>query len=624
MLKLIISLSTIIFLLFCKNAFSSDLKNFDCTWDNKKNSPCVEIITNLPNTSKYTKGALNRIIINKKKIEESGAIDLVELLQTVPDINITQSGPTGQQASMFMRGSGSNHTLVMINGVPINDQSTTQGLHDFGVDFIQTIQQIEIYPGSSATQFGTNAIGGAVNIILAGDYKDSFSLITDRNQNYELYLNQNVIKDNSSINFKLGSVRNESISVRGNIEDEKDEVKNYTTNINYEKYINPETRIFNTTYLRQTIAEYDNSSTNQTGYKGDNRMATNQFGLEKITKDYDVNYTFFYNIYDREYDERGIIDNYKSEVLGLKYNFSNDLNSNISYGIGSEYKYDWGYFDNNGSYTASTKGNVDNLAIYSNVGFSFFKDINISLFARNDDHKYSGRNSTYKLDLNKKFNNILFGYSRMTGLRNPTLYELFGTDNFGYSGNRNLKAEKSITDEIYTKFPINKNLDFSTRMFRSNIFNNIEYISNQYVNDSDNISLNQSGITNELKLRNKNYNFVLYSSFLSSKKENGSDQLRRPEKTYGINFTKKIKTPLYGELYLHLNYNHYGKHFDTHSTSFSTVEIDSTDLIDISISKNISNNSKFFFTISNLFDETYQRPHGYNQEKRNIKFGLRY
>ena len=33
---------------------------------------------------------------------------------------------------MFMRGTNSNHTLVMINGIPINDQSTTQGLHDFG------------------------------------------------------------------------------------------------------------------------------------------------------------------------------------------------------------------------------------------------------------------------------------------------------------------------------------------------------------------------------------------------------------------------------------------------------------------------------------------------------------
>ena len=35
----------------------------------------------------------------------------------------------------------------MINGIPINDQSTTQGLHDFGVDFLQTIQQIEIFLG---------------------------------------------------------------------------------------------------------------------------------------------------------------------------------------------------------------------------------------------------------------------------------------------------------------------------------------------------------------------------------------------------------------------------------------------------------------------------------------------
>ena len=137
-----------------------------------------------------------------------------------------------------MRGTGSNHTLVMINGIPINDQSTTQGLHDFGVDFIQTIQQIEIYPGSSATHFGTNAIGGAVNIILTGDYKDSFSLATNNSANYEFSGNKTFIFDKSSLNIKIGSVKNETISVRGNKSDEKDALNNYSTNINYEKFFN--------------------------------------------------------------------------------------------------------------------------------------------------------------------------------------------------------------------------------------------------------------------------------------------------------------------------------------------------------------------------------------------------
>ena len=108
----------------------------------------------------------------------------------------------------------------MINGIPINDQSTAQGLHDFGVDFIQTVQQIEIYPGSSAAHFGTNAIGGAINIILTGNYNNSFSLLTDNNINYELSGNKTFINNNSSLNIKIGSVYNETVSARGNLNDE--------------------------------------------------------------------------------------------------------------------------------------------------------------------------------------------------------------------------------------------------------------------------------------------------------------------------------------------------------------------------------------------------------------------
>ena len=70
-------------------------------------------------------------------------------------------------------------------------------------------------------------------------------------------------------------------------------------------------------------------------------------------------------------------------------------------------------------------------------------------------------------------------------------------------------------------------------------------------------------------------------------------------------------------------YNHYGKHFDTHSTNFSKIEMDSTDIIDLKITKKF-NDSNFYIKITNLLNEEYQRPHGYNQENRIIKFGIKY
>ena len=316
-------------------------------------------------------------------------------------------------------------------------------------------------------------------------------------------------------------------------------MKNYSTNINYEKFLKNNSRLFNTIYLRQTIAEYDNSISNQTGYEGDNKMGSIQFGLENQIQSKKDKSVFYYNFYDREYDERGTIDKYESNVIGLKYDISNTYNQKISYGFGSEYKYDWGYFNNNGSYQASTKGHSDNFAIYSNLGWNFKKNSNISLFGRSDEHKQTGRNETFKINFEQNYSHISAGLSYMNGLRNPTLYEMFGTDNFGYSGNKHLQPEKSNTYEVYSNILFNENLNLSLRAFKSNIQNNIEYISNKYQNDSDDVDLNQSGLNKQLNLKFKGTKINLFSSFLSSKKENGSDQLRRPEKNYGLVVSKK-------------------------------------------------------------------------------------
>ena len=121
----------------------------------------------------------------------------------------------------------------------------------------------------------------------------------DKDVNYELAGNKTYIFDNSSLNLKVGSVKNETISARGNSTEEKDELKNYSANINYENFLNNNTRFYNTNYLRQTKAEYDDSSTNQNGYYGNNKMGSFQLGLENLDQLKKYNYVFYYNIYDR-------------------------------------------------------------------------------------------------------------------------------------------------------------------------------------------------------------------------------------------------------------------------------------------------------------------------------------
>ena len=109
---------------------------------------------------------------------------------------------------------------------------------------------------------------------------------------------------------------------------------------------------------------------------------------------------------------------------------------------------------------------------------------------------------------------------------------------------------------------------------------------------------------------------------LSSKKTNGSDQLRRPEKIYGAKYEKDLNTDYFGPLKFRLKYKHYGKHWDTHSSNWSTILMDSTDIADVSFLKKIQEYD-LSFNITNLFDENFQRPHGYANEGRLIRFGFR-
>ena len=221
-----------IFFIISVNVKAEDLKN--CEFKNDKGISCLTI-TKTPNSSTYSELGVNKIIITKEDINKSGAVDANDVLNLVFGLEVFQSGPKGQSTSIFTRGSESNHTLVMINGIAINDQSVTDGLHDFGQDFVQNIQQIEIYKGSNGAHFGPSAIAGAINFITGVDYINSYSINGFNGKNNSLAGNYTKITDNNwHLNFKGSSTISEIDSAIAN-GSEQDSAENIQVNLNAEK-----------------------------------------------------------------------------------------------------------------------------------------------------------------------------------------------------------------------------------------------------------------------------------------------------------------------------------------------------------------------------------------------------
>ncbi len=104
-------------------------------------------------------------VITAKDISDKNINNVADALRTVPGLDVVRSGSVGQQTSVFLRGANSNHTLVLVDGVEMNDPSSPTGAFDFA--FLQTdnIERIEVLRGAASAAYGSDAMGGVINVI---------------------------------------------------------------------------------------------------------------------------------------------------------------------------------------------------------------------------------------------------------------------------------------------------------------------------------------------------------------------------------------------------------------------------------------------------------------------------
>lgn len=101
-------------------------------------------------------------VINREEIERAGADSLIDILRKQPGVQVSANGGAGTSSSVFLRGTNSEHVVVLVDGLRIN--SATSGTTSFESIPLSQIEKIEILRGPASSLYGADAIGGVIQI----------------------------------------------------------------------------------------------------------------------------------------------------------------------------------------------------------------------------------------------------------------------------------------------------------------------------------------------------------------------------------------------------------------------------------------------------------------------------
>ncbi|MCX8027252.1 MAG: TonB-dependent receptor [Thermodesulfovibrionales bacterium] len=561
-------------------------------------------------------------VIRSQEIEAMNVQFLPDVLKTIPELTVTQAGGIGKQTSVMIRGGNSAHTLVMIDGVKVN--SPTTGDFDFSQINIADIERIEIVKGPQSTIYGSDAMGGVINIITKKG-KDKVSL----NGSFEVGSNKTynpsltISGGNKKIDFRLTGYffQTDGISTaRDN--PEKDGYKNASI---FGKFgINPSdtTRLELTTRHAYTKTALDGFLGDDPNYfqHGYHTLLALKGSLElfKIWKQSlqlsTVNDMLKYIDDDTPFNRAEI----KTTMNTIDWQHNLYLSDTYTLTGGFEYRQE------KGKSLDVYDDSVNNKALYLNNKISLIKGgmiLNIGI--RNDSHSIFGSKTTFKIGglYNIQDIDTIIRLSYGTGFKAPTLNELYYNDPWGSIGNLNLKPEKSKGWDVgIEKYFLDKKFTVSVTYFNQRYTDLIEWVETppgSWTWTPQNVSeATVKGLEGIIKTSITDYITIDAGyTYLDAKDEEGQRLSRRPENkaTFTLNYKKK-------DFNINTQYIYVGKRYDKSITGY----LDSYNLLNLSATYKVSNNLNLYLRLHNLLNEKYEEIKGFGSHGISLYGGVRF
>ena len=589
-------------------------------------------------------------VITQKQLQQNAGKTVIEILNTVAGIDVrgVNANPS-EPKSINIRGGRSRQVLVLIDGVPVTDQSAINQEFDLRLLAISQIENIEILKGASSTLYGSGAASAVINVILKKASKDrisgsfetslgtnnstktSNSTLADKNQN--INLNGTLGNFNFLASFSITGVDGMSSakSITNTVfENDSFYSKNALLKLGYK--INDKVNI--TSFLNYDTFEYDFDA----GAFSDSDL--NMGDQEQLRVGIRPNYTYnkgeLYMLASANMVRRNLnqfnsfsntLDGYefvgRSVNLDLvnKYEFSA---VNIQLITGLNYQ---NHSNNSITPFATIEKDVANFNTidpYASVVYISDYGLSVNIGGRLNMHNVYGSqfvydgNLAYSL-LNSKETSVKLLTSYSTAFIAPSLYQLYD----GYSGNIDLNPETNQTFEVGFDATFKEEIQLDIVYFNRQevdaiIYNNTTYSYGNSSSDASGLEVSVSVAATSFLSINSSYTHID-----SNDLEDFNDYIPANKFVTGIDITP------FENAFLNFTYRNVGERtiFDRYGsfgTAGENVVLEEYQVLDFMANyKVLEDTVTFFIAATNLLNEDYDDIFGYETRGRNYKIGVR-
>ena len=553
-------------------------------------------------------------IISEDQIKARGFKDAIDAISSAPGVTSKQNGSFGGVGTIRIRGASSSQTLVLVDGVPVNDSSSPAGGYNFEYLNTSNIQSIEVLKGSQSTLWGSDAIGGVINIYTKQPESTSFGASAEIGS-FGLKRGSadiNFAGSNSRFRVSTSKTSVDGISKAdekdGNSEDDGFESESYSMSgsIDLDSLI-----LKGSLSYMESQVEYDSYGFATGVQDGDERSNTDEF-IGSISAIFDL------------FDEK-----LQNSIFISQSDINRDYYSNGSFSFGAEGKRELIRYQGNievnefnkvafGLESEESKVDVDESTIDGSFLLYEFRPnskIIISTGIRNDDHEGFGSKTTRRISGTfKPSDNLIIRSSWGEGFKVPTIFQST------YFCCGATSANSSIRPETSTSY------DFGFELFFNEMNSNfsITYFD-QDINDQINFSFGVGGYENIDKVNSEGFEIALdYQisklmslylnySYIDSVDGNGSSLFYVAKDSGEAGLIYEPNNSFSGSIIARYN----------GSESSSYGKIDSWIRFDVNGSYKLSGTNELYFRIENLLDEEYQQIFGYGTPERSGFIGLR-